>query len=241
VNRDGNQNTFFGLAVFVGAALLCGFFAALMGSKTAGEIAGALGSFIGGIVGAGGAVIADYLTLATQRKAETVKVAVAVRTEVAALAKYVMGAVEICQHIASGIRQVPVSDASYIIRKLMVEPIVYPAVADRIGLLPHANATTEFYMRLSEAKTIVESMQMAFRQAPAAQLVTPDLAATIADSLITTLQLARGILGDDEADPAERAHFEGWVRGIMVNQIDDCLRSAKVTWPNAESFQVPGL
>jgi hypothetical protein len=41
-------------------------------------------------------------------------------------------------------------------RKLFVEPVVYKAVADRIGLLPHPNATAQFYMRISEAKAMVE-------------------------------------------------------------------------------------
>jgi hypothetical protein len=55
-------------AILSSLTLLCIFFAALMGSKTAGELAGALGSFIGGIIGAGGAVLAVYLTLSKHRK-----------------------------------------------------------------------------------------------------------------------------------------------------------------------------
>jgi hypothetical protein len=53
--------------------------------------------FIGGLIGAAGAVWAVYLTLGKQRKEETEKVSSAVATEVTALAKYVMGAAKIGQ------------------------------------------------------------------------------------------------------------------------------------------------
>ena len=106
-NSD-HSNVFLGIGVFVGASLLCVFFAALIGSTTAGEVAGALGSFIGGIIGAGGAVLAVYLALSNQRREETAKVSVSVRTEVAALSKYVIGAIEICRTITNGTRQVPI-------------------------------------------------------------------------------------------------------------------------------------
>jgi hypothetical protein len=50
--------------------LLAVFLTALRHSKS-GEIAGALGSLIGGIVGAGGAVWAVFLALSRQRQEET--------------------------------------------------------------------------------------------------------------------------------------------------------------------------
>ena len=223
--------------VFVGIALaiivlaLYRFAAALIGAATEGEIAGALGSLVGGIVGASGAVMAVYLALSSQRKEETAKVAAAVKTEVASLTTYIIGAVEICQHIASGVRKVPRQDAGYIMRKLFVEPVVYKAVADRIGLLPHPNATAQFYMRISEAKAMVESLEIAN---VAQEHVTPENAATIADSLITSLQLAHGILAGD-GDPGLAAS----VRREMIRQIDECLQSARTSFPNAESFRAP--
>jgi uncharacterized membrane protein YccC len=77
------------LAIFIGALLLLGFAVALIGSG-AGEIAGALGSLIGGIIGAGGAVWAVFLLLSRQRQEESANVADAVRTEVTTLVKYVI-------------------------------------------------------------------------------------------------------------------------------------------------------
>lgn len=145
----------------------------------------------------------------------------------ASLVTYIMGAIEICQTIVSGVRpQVPRKDAGYIMRKLFVEPVVYKAVADRIGLLPHPNATAQFYMRLSEAKAMVELLQMANVEQ---QYVLPENAATIADSLITALQLAHGILAGD-GDP----RLADWVTQVMVHQIEECLQSARVSFPNAE-------
>lgn len=225
------SNTLFGLAVLFGVALLCGFGAALVGTKTAGEIAGALGGFMGGFIGAVGAVLAVYIALSSQRKEETIKVATAVRTEVSSLTTYIIGAVAICQDIATGKRKVPRTDAAYILRKLFAEPVVYKAVADRIGLLPHPNATAQFYLRISEAKAMVESLQI---PSVAQEHVTTENAATIADCLITALQLAHGILSSD-GDP----RLAEWVDREMIGQIDECLKSAKASFPNAESFKLP--
>jgi hypothetical protein len=209
----------------------CRFVAALIGAGTEGEVAGALGSFVGGLIGSGGAVLAVYVALSSQRNEDTRKVSAAIRTEVASLVTYIIGAVKICQDIASGVRRVPRKDAGYIMRKLFVEPVVYKAVADRIGLLPHPNATTQFYMRLSEAKAIVESLQMASVEQ---EHVSAENAATIADSLITALQLAQGVLvGEGHPQMAD------WVGQVMVRQIEECLQSARQSFPNAESFQTP--
>jgi hypothetical protein len=135
-------------AVVVGPLLLilmAVFFNALRHSKS-GEIASALGSFIGGLVGASGAVWAVFLTLSQQRREETAKVAEAVRTEVSALVKYAIGAVGICERIKKGLIQVPRQDAHYIVKNFAGDPIIYPAVADRGGLLPRADATAQFYI-----------------------------------------------------------------------------------------------
>lgn len=128
--------------------------------------------FFGGLIGAagaaGGAVWAVYLTLGKQRKTETENVTSAVATEVTAFAKYVIGAVEICIDISKQVRRVPQTDAAYIVRKLFAPPTVYNAVADRIGLLPHPDATTQFYMRLEEVKASTSAIEMAvkFQWAP---------------------------------------------------------------------------
>lgn len=194
--------------------------------------------FIGGLIGAAGAVWAVYLTLGKQRKEETKKVSSAVATEVAALVKYVIGAVEICIEIAKGARRVPQTDAGYIVRKVLPKPTVYNAVADRVGLLPHPDATTQFYFRIEEVKAAASAVETAakFQWTPgiggSPPLMTRDLVLPIADILITALQLARPILCDTKSGPQS----EQRVREITVIQIDECLATAKQAFPDAELF-----
>jgi hypothetical protein len=229
----------------IGAALLsvliCGFIATLVHS-TAGEIVGALGSLIGGIVGAGGAVWAVFLLLSRQRQEETAKVADAVRTEITTLVKYVIGAVDICQQIKNGVVHVPQQDAQYIVKNFTSDPVIYPAIADRVGLLSHPHATTEFYMRLSETRAMVEALANKTDppgitySAPVMKYVTPAFAETVVESLITALQLARPIVSG-EGDSSSKSQLGKWVQVTVVRQIDNCLESAKVSFPNAEAFR----
>jgi hypothetical protein len=236
-----NPNRALGISLGLGVALLCAFFAALLGSATAGEVAAALGSFIGGLIGAGGAVFAVYLAWTEQTRQEASKVSAAVRTEIVSLVKYVIGALEICQNIATGKTVVPAQQAQFVLQKLWANPIVYPAVADRVGLLPHPHSTTEFYMRLGEAKAIVQAIQLKangdamLNRVLAAQLhITADNAAAIADSLITALQLARSILAD-----SPDVLLGDLVEQNTVQQIDDSMRWARKAFPNTETFK-PG-
>jgi hypothetical protein len=96
-----------------------------------------------------------------------------VRTEIVSLAKYVIGAIEICEGITTGNADVLAQNAQYIMQKLWADPIVYPAVADRDGQLPHPHATTEFYMRLGETKAIAQATQL---KANTGALLNPVLA-----------------------------------------------------------------
>jgi hypothetical protein len=199
--------------------------------------------FLGGFVGAAGAIFAVYLTLGKQRKDETKNVSSAVATEVTALAKYAIGAVYVCIEIAKGERHVPQTDAAYIVRKLFAPPTVYSAVADRIGLLPHPDATTQFYMRLEEVKASTSAIEMAvkFQWAPGMgppPLINREIVLPIADMLITALQLAGPII----ADAAKSGPFlERRIREITVHQVGECLAAAKKAFPDAESFtDVPG-
>ncbi len=189
--------------------------------------------FFGGLIGAVGAIFAVYLTLGKQRKDETNNV----MTEVTALAKYVMGALDICIEVAKGQRHVPQTDAAYIVRKLFAAPTVYNAVADRIGLLPHPDATTQFYMRLEEVKASTSAIEMAvkFQWAPGMgppPLISRDIIVPIAEMLITALQLARPIIADAKSGPL----LERRIREVTIKQIDECLVVAKETFPDAESF-----
>jgi hypothetical protein len=156
----------------------------------------------------------------------------AVVTEVTALSKYIMGAIEVCIELATGKRHVPQTDATYIVRKLFAPPTVYNAMADRIGLLPHPDATTQFYMRLEEVKAATSAIEMAvkFQWAPGMgppPLITRDIIAPVADMLITALQLAKSIIADAKSGPP----LERRIREITVNQIEECFVAAKQAFP----------
>jgi hypothetical protein len=176
-----------------------------------------------------------YLTLARQRNDDTAKVRAAVRTEVTTFAKYVIGSLDVCRQIANGLI-IPMSDAQYITKSL-VNPIVYPAVADRIGLLPRAQQTIEFYQRIAEAKGMTEAMRNKVASLPQAQSGMQSVqrlnALSLADSLITALQLSRSIVGDD--DPT-RTEMDLYVQGVVIRQIDNALGEALKVFPDAESF-----
>jgi hypothetical protein len=166
-----NNNTLIGLALLFSIGLFAWFFADLLDSK-AGERVVAFGAVIGGIIGAGGAVFAVYLTLTRQRNEDAAKVRAAVRTEVTTYYKYIVGALDICEQIATQNLQIPCPDASYIAKNLS-DPIIYPAVADRIALLPHPQATIEFYMRIKEAKAMLTALQMKWARLRSTQSAFP--------------------------------------------------------------------
>jgi len=66
--------------------------------------------------------------------------------------------------------------------------------------------------------------------------IQPSHAEVVADSLITALQMARHIIADD--DPT-RTEMDVWIQRVMLGDIDAASASAKITFPNAESFTVP--
>jgi hypothetical protein len=99
-NRETNNNTLIGLALFFGVGLMAWFFADVLDSK-AGERAAAFGAVIGGLIGAGAAVMAVRLTVKSQRGEDSAKVRAAVRIEVITYTKYVIGALEVCKQVAT--------------------------------------------------------------------------------------------------------------------------------------------
>jgi hypothetical protein len=135
----------------------------------------------------------------------------------------------------------PSQDAGYIAKNLS-DPIIFPAVADRIGLLQHPQATVEFYMRILEAKAILKTISLKDQgrsinplfEAP--EYVTAENAEAVADCFITALQMARPIITDDDT---ARSDLDRMVRGIMLRNIEAALQSAKVAFPNAQSFRGP--
>lgn len=98
-------------------------------------------------------------------------------------------------------------------------------------------------MRISETKAMLEALRTktvspAIMYNTALEYVTAEFATKVADSLITALQLARSIVGND-GDPNGKSQLEAWVQAEMIKQIDGCIESAKAAFQNARSFQGP--
>jgi hypothetical protein len=87
---------------------------------------------------------------AAERAAEAIEIRVAVRSEVIAVSKFIIGTLSICEGIAKLETRMPRSDANAIVKGLQ-EPIVFPALADRIALLNNPHLPVQFYMRIGEA------------------------------------------------------------------------------------------
>ena len=151
----------------------------------------------------------------------------AVRREVIEFSKFIIGNLEVCTKIASGeLRGVPRSALPEIMRA--VEPVIYPAIASRIGRIPFPQQVVSFYARILEARAIVEATATSPERG---QHVSAGLATTIADSFITACQLAKAIV-EHEPNP----NLDQQVIEVTRRNIDEALATAQQNFPNAESF-----
>ena len=217
------------------------FYRALLDTNDPGAFASALGSVIGGLVGAIAAVMTVYLTIKTQRIEEAIKISHAVRIEMQNLAKYIVGAIDLCIKIQNRSITIPRQDATYITKNFSFEPVVYPAIADRIGLLPHPEATVGFYMRIAEAKAMLEMLSKAHEISSTTNVSAPQepINSTnvqpVVDCLITALQLVIPIISDN-LDAAHKNKIDATMREATLCQIEKSLTSARVAFPNVASF-----
>ncbi len=178
-----------------------------------------------------------------QRKDEIANVCESVRIEVTTYTKYVIGTLLTCERVVKKELQIPRQAANYI-AKMLYDSAVYPAIADRIGILPNPQATVEFYMRIAEAKASANVLATKIDQPSATNVsasplyLTGEDVAAIADSLITALQLAKPIVSAANQSSTPSPLY-AYVRGEALKAIEEALASAKVMFPHAESFKVP--
>jgi hypothetical protein len=135
--------------------LLAVFLTALRHSKS-GELAGALGSVVGGMFGASGAAVAVYLTLAAQRQEDRTRISAALAREITEFARLVVGHLETCENIRAGGISLPAATLAEAME--MPQPIIYPAVADKIGLLQRPQRAVAFYARIIEMAMMVRTI-----------------------------------------------------------------------------------
>jgi len=177
-----------------------------------------------------------------QRAVEAENIHAAVRAEVIAFSKYIVGTLSVCEGVARLETVIPRSDANAIVRSLL-EPTIFPAVADRVAVLPSPHLPVQFFMRIGEAKALANTLALstvavarAAKVSAATIPVTRDNVLSIADSLITALQLARGIVADV---PANAPPGEDFVTATTLQEIDTAMASARAVFPDAESFTPP--
>jgi len=234
---DNRYNVLVTLGLGFSLVLIVGFLVALMDSK-AGEVAGALGGVIGGAIGAGGAAAAVYMMLAGQRADDTEIVSAAVLAEIVELCKFPIGQLGACFIIEKGGIDAPKSSLPALMHT--PEPIIFPAVADRVSRLPSATLVVSFYSRLAETRGLIEIVVLA---PPVVHLIPPAVEKLashhiqgLADLLISQCQLAKLILESIDADEIKETALVRARRLHMLRIIDEQLASAREIFPNAESF-----
>ena len=187
-----------GIAAILGAVLVAALFGlgiALFSSKP-GEIAGSLGSVVGGMIGALGAALAVYLTLSTQRQEDRRRIDGALGREVAEFARQVVRGLETCETILSEGLELPRARLPEAME--MPQPIIYPAVADKVGVLSNPQRAVAFYTHILEIGILARDVS----RTPLAETTTltqADLQALVLQ-LVYAANLAELIIKDLEPE-----------------------------------------
>ena len=219
------------LVIVVTAALVI-LFSSNYCCSTPGEKLGALGGVLGGLLGALGAALAVFLTLRGQRRDEAVTIRDAVRREIQEFSRLVAGNLDTCREIAAGTVRIPRQDLPTIM--LMPKPVIYQAIADRIGRLDRADAYVTFYARIAEAERLVTVLAASGQLSAIGEGRTPaplpigrqDIT-LIARSWIDIAGLAMHIL-----DPQPRpAGYEAQVEQSFRRRLDESFRTAQAIFP----------
>lgn len=220
------------LVTVIAAALVIPF-AANYCCSSPGERLGALGGVIGGLLGALGAALAVFLTLRGQRRDEAETIRDAARREVQEFSRLVAGNLDTCREIAAGTVRVPRQDLPTIM--LMPTPVIYQAIADRIGRLDRADAYVTFYARIAEAERLVAILAASGQLSAIGEGRTPpplpldrhDIA-LIARSWIDIAGLAMHIL-DPQPRPVD---YDDQVERSFRTRLDEAFRSAQAIFPD---------
>ena len=184
-----------GIAAILGAVLVAALFGlgiALFSSKP-GEIAGSLGSVVGGMIGALGAALAVYLTLSTQRQEDRRRIDGALGREVAEFARQVVRGLETCETILSEGLELPRAGCPKRWRCLSRS-----SVADKIGVLSNPQRAVAFYTHILEIGILARDVS----RTPLAETTTltqADLQALVLQ-LVYTANLAELIIKDLEPE-----------------------------------------
>jgi hypothetical protein len=175
----------------------------LFTTASGGEQLNALTAIFGGLIGAAGAAIAVYLTLAGQRKDEAQKVEGALIMEVAEFARMAFGALSPFENVLTKkyINTIPLRDLPAL--TAMPEPIVYKATADRLSRLPYGSLFVSFHTRIAEARQLANMLAVAApteirNGTPATRMLDDSIAKTLGTAWYDICSIARSILRKEE-------------------------------------------
>lgn len=191
--------------------LLIGFFVLLFGNSNPGEKLGAVAAVIGGLVGAGGAALAVYLTLDGQRQDEAEKVEAALRMEVAEHARLVIGALGVCELVMTEGLEIPLHDLPGLMQ--IPDAPVYKSTADRISRLPYGSLFVVFHARIAEALQMVRIYATA--PPPPARGLQPERIARIQEAFD-----ARRLLDREKAKTLATAWYDACTVGKTILRRD---------------------
>jgi hypothetical protein len=195
--------------------------AALIG-VTRGEVLVALGSVVGGLLGVLGSAAAVYLMLGGQRRDERKRIIKAILREVVEFSRVVMGHLETCENIHSGKAVIPATLLPTIMQ--MPKPVVYPAIADRLGRLQDPQRVVTFFTRMSEVEAMAEVIGA--QRDRAIPFLTGADVVKIATAWIDICQIGRLVIAEERSAP----DLESQTRAIILERIDETLARARTTF-----------
>jgi hypothetical protein len=214
---DRQSNTLLGVGTVVLLLLLLAFVGVLSRSNP-GEIAGALGNVLGGSIGAAGAAVAVYLTLAGQKIEDGERVSYAITREIIDFTILIMGILKICDNVRTGSLKIPKNRLSDFLQ--LPQPVIYPAVAAQISLLRCPQQVVGFYMKLMSIKHKADIISLS--PFSVGQVLEENDVRVIVDPLAMACQLAKLII----CDSRDHDLFGDAVEEQIVSHIDQALVEA---------------
>jgi len=190
---------------------------------TEGEIVGALASVLGGIISAAGAAVAVYLTLSGQRKEDRTRIQGALVREVIEFSRLAVGHLGTCEKIRARVIEMPVPKLPQAIQ--MPAPIVYPAIADKIGFLKSPQHVVAFYMRIKEIEIMAQAV--ADDQRLRSSHLQDNNVRLIVSAFVDVCQFAKWIIQDPAVEKTEFEAFDKAVSNSIISDMDAAIKQAK--------------
>lgn len=190
---------------------------------TTGEIVGAGATILGGIFGALGAALAVYLTLRGQRKEDRERIHGAIVREIIEFSRVAVGQLDTCEHIRSGLIALPPAKLPQALK--WPTPVIYPAVADKIGLLKSPQHVVAFYVRITEITTMAQTVA----DNPTLQnsRVQDNNVRLIVEALLDICQFATWIIGDRDVKEVEFRDFDNAVTASILADMERATKESR--------------